>query len=299
MILRFLPPQVVDLVLTSGPIQMRIHGKRHASSRMDFCPYQVLGVSSAASKLDIKKAYFQLAFQLHPDRNVKQGSGRSNELQKSQFIRVTKAYEILGSDSKRRIYDWDIRNGHTLRSDGVSERPYRQAYSSPYNAAYYESQSPYGQQSGPDADYAYSFHSHFRNNNSGNNNGPRFMSNSRMAVLLIGLTVIGTLATSLHINRIRQSYSRALDSQSARLQTLHDETLSSALANGKKVQMQRLQERIEARLLRGTSNGSAIESATRDMGKDLNEYLSGDDGQDEDDGIFTEHAQWAAAMEGQ
>ncbi|KAF4682467.1 DnaJ (Hsp40), sub A, member 4, partial [Perkinsus olseni] len=57
--------------------------------------YDVLGVGKNASSSDIKKAYRKLAMQHHPDK------GGDEE----QFKLITKAYEILSDDEKRRRYD--------------------------------------------------------------------------------------------------------------------------------------------------------------------------------------------------
>jgi len=57
--------------------------------------YNVLGVGKDASKSEIRKAYFKLARQHHPDR------GGDEE----KFKEIQKAHEILGDEHKREIYD--------------------------------------------------------------------------------------------------------------------------------------------------------------------------------------------------
>ena len=59
--------------------------------------YRVLGLSSAASEIEVKKAYRILAKRLHPDRNP---SVSAHE----QFIRITEAYEVIMG--YRPIPDW-------------------------------------------------------------------------------------------------------------------------------------------------------------------------------------------------
>nr|CCC93513.1 unnamed protein product [Trypanosoma congolense IL3000] len=59
--------------------------------------YDVLGVSRDASPEDVRKAYRALALQYHPDRAGLEGVAKFREIQK--------AYEILSSTQKRRIYD--------------------------------------------------------------------------------------------------------------------------------------------------------------------------------------------------
>jgi DnaJ-class molecular chaperone len=62
-------------------------------------PYQVLGVTKAASADDIKKAYRKLAKTLHPDLNP--GNAKKAE----QFSEVSAAYDFLSDADKRARYD--------------------------------------------------------------------------------------------------------------------------------------------------------------------------------------------------
>ena len=68
-----------------------------SANKRDF--YQVLGVPKGATKADIKKSYFQLAKQFHPDTN--QGDVKAAE----KFKEATEAYEVLSDDEKRPLYD--------------------------------------------------------------------------------------------------------------------------------------------------------------------------------------------------
>ncbi len=60
--------------------------------------YQVLGVTKSASADEIKKAYRKLALEYHPDRNKTKEAN-------NKFKEVTKAYEVLSNDQKRKTYD--------------------------------------------------------------------------------------------------------------------------------------------------------------------------------------------------
>ena len=69
--------------------------------------YQVLGVARDASLQEIKRAYRQLAVQLHPDRNP------NNPEAEEKFKEASEAYAVLADSDKRARYD---RFGH----EGVS-----------------------------------------------------------------------------------------------------------------------------------------------------------------------------------
>lgn len=60
--------------------------------------YDILGVSKSATQQEIKSAYRKLALKYHPDRNkTKEGEAK--------FKEVTKAYEVLSDEEKRKTYD--------------------------------------------------------------------------------------------------------------------------------------------------------------------------------------------------
>ena len=70
--------------------------------------YAALGVSSAASLADIKKAFRQQASIHHPDRNTDTDAP-------ARFRVVQEAYDILSDDTKRQAYD-DNRKRNLLDS---------------------------------------------------------------------------------------------------------------------------------------------------------------------------------------
>jgi molecular chaperone DnaJ len=75
-------------------------------------PYDVLGVERAASAQEIKRAFRQLARELHPDVNAHDPDAEE------KFKEAAEAYEILSDDERRATYD---RYGHEgLRSGGYA-----------------------------------------------------------------------------------------------------------------------------------------------------------------------------------
>jgi molecular chaperone DnaJ len=71
-------------------------------------PYTILGVGRDASEKDIKRAYYRLAKEFHPDTNPSQDA-------KDKFVELQGAYDILSDASKRKQYDTF---GHASGSDG-------------------------------------------------------------------------------------------------------------------------------------------------------------------------------------
>lgn len=76
--------------------------------------YEILGVSKSASQDEIKRAYRKLALEYHPDRNkTKEADGK--------FKEVTRAFEVLGNEEKRRTYD---QLGHSAFEQGSGQGPF-------------------------------------------------------------------------------------------------------------------------------------------------------------------------------
>ncbi|XP_063231880.1 protein tumorous imaginal discs, mitochondrial isoform X2 [Bacillus rossius redtenbacheri] len=90
-----------NLTLTVGTARSlprrHISTSNHCAARKDY--YEVLGISRNASQKDIKKAYYQLAKQYHPDTNKGDpDAGR-------KFQEVSEAYEVLSDEERRKQYD--------------------------------------------------------------------------------------------------------------------------------------------------------------------------------------------------
>lgn len=72
--------------------------------------YDTLGVSKDASNSKIKKAYYNLAREFHPDKAPED----KKEEYTQKFQKISEAYEVLGDDEKRKTYD-------QFGKDGLSE----------------------------------------------------------------------------------------------------------------------------------------------------------------------------------
>lgn len=71
------------------------------SVRLAFDPYEVLGLSRAASAKDIKNAHRELTLSAHPDR---QQNGCSPDCQK-RFRQISDSYKVLANKSQRTLFD--------------------------------------------------------------------------------------------------------------------------------------------------------------------------------------------------
>jgi len=61
--------------------------------------YDVLGVEVSASQQDIRKAFRELSKKYHPDKTF------GDEAKDAKYLEILQAYEVLGSEMRRRIYD--------------------------------------------------------------------------------------------------------------------------------------------------------------------------------------------------
>uniref|UniRef100_A0A1I7XVH9 J domain-containing protein n=1 Tax=Steinernema glaseri TaxID=37863 RepID=A0A1I7XVH9_9BILA len=75
--------------------------------------YEILGIDRTATTKEIKAAYYKLSKKYHPDTG-----GTKEDAEK--FQQVASAYEVLGSEDKRRAYDgMFVRQRQTWNSGGV------------------------------------------------------------------------------------------------------------------------------------------------------------------------------------
>eukprot|EP00879_Flechtneria_rotunda_P030277 GHRR01032892.1.p1 GENE.GHRR01032892.1~~GHRR01032892.1.p1 ORF type:complete len:307 (+),score=67.28 GHRR01032892.1:169-1089(+) len=80
--------------------------------------YELLGVPRSASDQDIKKAYYKLAKQYHPDTN------KDNPEAAKLFQEVSKAYETLRDPEKRQLYNQLGREGmDRMEQEGGGAEP--------------------------------------------------------------------------------------------------------------------------------------------------------------------------------
>merc|ERR1740122_647124 len=81
------------------------HDIKHKKIVKDTALYDVLGVPPHASGSQIKKAYYKLAKQHHPDKNI------GDEAAKARFQEISDAYQVLSDDDMRAKYDEGGKDG--------------------------------------------------------------------------------------------------------------------------------------------------------------------------------------------
>jgi len=92
------PPYIITSALISKTttIPSRSFQTSHLTAAKNF--YKTLGVDKGVSSGDIKKAYYQLAKEYHPDTNKEPGAAE-------RFQEIQEAYEVLSDADKRASYD--------------------------------------------------------------------------------------------------------------------------------------------------------------------------------------------------
>ncbi len=82
--------------------------------------YEILGVKKDASRDEIKKAYRKLARKWHPDINP------GNRDAEQKFKEISAAYDCLGNDEKKKLYDEFGEDGLRAGFDEKKAREYKQ-----------------------------------------------------------------------------------------------------------------------------------------------------------------------------
>jgi curved DNA-binding protein CbpA len=81
--------------------------------------YELLGVERDADRKALKRAYFELASKLHPDRYFRKKLGSFKLRMEAIFSRMTQAHDTLGNPQKRQEYDAYL--DEQRRSRGIEE----------------------------------------------------------------------------------------------------------------------------------------------------------------------------------
>ncbi|KAH8583817.1 DNAj domain [Cryptosporidium sp. chipmunk genotype I] len=89
---------IFTIILRTGEEFYSIHGKLNKNENQRNY-YEILGITKKSTNSEIRRAFRKLSLVWHPDKNP------DCEPCLEKFRDISKAYEILGDDEKRKIYD--------------------------------------------------------------------------------------------------------------------------------------------------------------------------------------------------
>jgi curved DNA-binding protein CbpA len=87
--------------------RQRIIEMRRVVARRDY--FEILGVAAGASRRDVKRAYFELSKEFHPDRYYGVDTGSFGPWLAEIFERINHAYSVLSSPRQRETYEASLR----------------------------------------------------------------------------------------------------------------------------------------------------------------------------------------------
>jgi DnaJ domain/Domain of unknown function (DUF4388)/Tetratricopeptide repeat len=106
-------PSFSDL---EGDLRERLVAKWAIMRGLDY--FQILGVDRSASREDIKRAYFSLAREYHPDKHSQSSSAEVAQLMKQIYDLISSAHDCLTDSSERAAYLKTLEAG-VQREDNV------------------------------------------------------------------------------------------------------------------------------------------------------------------------------------
>lgn len=109
--LRLLPtpspcPLNASCVLTRARHRPFSHSSRRLDSNSSPTHYDILGVPPTATRAELKKRFYVLSKETHPDIN------RHNPDAGNRFAQISESYSVLADPEKRRRYDRDVMRHH-------------------------------------------------------------------------------------------------------------------------------------------------------------------------------------------
>jgi hypothetical protein len=96
-------PELTEDVDLPDALRKRILGTMMVLESLDY--YELLALERDADKKAVKRSYFQLASNFHPDRYFRKRLGTFKAKMEAIFGRVTQAYDTLSSKEQRAEYD--------------------------------------------------------------------------------------------------------------------------------------------------------------------------------------------------
>ena len=97
-----------------------------SNKKQDKCYYKILNLPLSATSDDIKKEYYKLAKQYHPDQT------KSN-FKEEKFKEITEAYEVLSNKEKKEAYDSLILGADYLKIKFKQQKAYDHFANTPFD----------------------------------------------------------------------------------------------------------------------------------------------------------------------
>jgi curved DNA-binding protein CbpA len=83
--------------------------------------YQILGLQRTAPHPDVRKAYYRIAGNIHPDLHGKSLSESDGQKMTAVFSRAAEAYQVLSDPKSRRQYDEGLKEGNKRFDAGAAK----------------------------------------------------------------------------------------------------------------------------------------------------------------------------------
>ncbi|MFZ5438692.1 MAG: DnaJ domain-containing protein, partial [Myxococcota bacterium] len=110
--------EVVSLPRVSGQESVqreKLAGKFAAMRKLDY--FEILGVKRTATREDIKRAYFALAKEFHPDKHFSSASAETRALAQQIYDLISTAHDTLTTPDDRKRYEAELEAGEARPDD--------------------------------------------------------------------------------------------------------------------------------------------------------------------------------------
>lgn len=164
-----------------------------------------------------------------------------------------KAYEILTDEKRRREWDSGLRSGFTDESPSpryTHTRPYARTYNDPHNPFSFHSSTYNYTNPDPFDTYYHNVSTH---------TGPIYMSNGKMALLILTAAFLSSTVVYLHVQRVQTMVRERLDERDRDLWEFYEGRVRKAKENGFERQTEGLRRRAEI-MERAEREGVELES---------------------------------------